>query len=151
LSQSEFVDTFAQFRSAGSTPDEAVKLATKKINESYVKFDGIKVKDPATIYSRFDEDSWIGASKKYYESKVGPIPKGQKVAPIADRETRRLIASGEAPSFGLYLYVNEKEPPIAVFDKETGQPVRVYESPEMKSKPKPDIPVGSKEYYMRFK
>ena len=151
MAQSEFIDTYAQFRTAGSTPDEAVKLAKNKINESFVKFDGMKIKDPATIYSRFDEDSWIKASKGYYEQKIGPLPAGQKVAPIADRETRRLIAAGEAPSFGLYLYVSEKEPPIAVFDKETGQPLRVYEDPQMKKKQPNGPKVGSQEYYMRFK
>ncbi len=139
LSQSEFVDTYAQLRSAGSTADEAVKLAKKKINQSFVEFDGIKVKDPATLYSKFDEESWVRSARNYYESKIGAIPEGQKVAPIADRETKRLIAAGEQPSFGLYLYVDPKEPPIAVFDKDTGQPIRVYETPEMKVQKRMDL------------
>ena len=149
LSQSEFVDVYAQYRGAGSTADEAVKLAKKKINQSLVKFDGIDVKDPATNYSQFDEESWVRSSKNYYETKIGKLSEGQKVAPIADRETKRLIAAGEKPSFGLYLYVDPKEPPIAVFDKETGQPIRIYETPEMKKKQKQYS--GGLDYFMRFK
>lgn len=149
LSQSEFVDVYAQYRGAGSTADEAVKLAKKKINQSFVKFDGIDVKDPATNYSQFDEESWVRSSRNYYETKIGKLSEGQKVAPIADRETKRLIAAGEKPSFGLYLYVDPKEPPIAVFDKETGQPIRIYETPEMKKKQKQYS--GELDYFMRFK
>lgn len=151
MSQADFVDTYAQYRSAGSTADEAAKLAKNKINETYKKFDGLTVKDPATNYSKFDEESWVGATRSFYEKKIGALPAGQKVAPIADRETRRLMAAGEKPSFGIYLYYNEKEPPMAVFDKETGQPLRVFENPEMKKKVNTQPNSSDPEYFMRFK
>ncbi len=49
---------------------------------------------------------------------------------MADGETKRMMQLGERPSFALFLSHDANEPPLPVYDKTTGQPVRMYEDPQ---------------------
>lgn len=127
--QADFIQAYATAKMNTAKASEAAKLAEDEIANRYKSFNGVLVKDPATSVSFYDEESWVKASTAKYIEKIGPLEDGQKTVVIADSETKRLIQAGEKPSFPLFLSYSKNEPPIPVFDKQTGQPIRIYEDP----------------------
>ncbi len=128
--QGDFIQAYATAKMNTAKPSEAARMAQDEINNRYKKFNGITVKDPATSVSMYDEDSWVKASTMKYQEKIGPLLKGQAVVALADGETKRMMQLGERPSFALFLSHDANEPPLPVYDKITGQPIRMYEDPQ---------------------
>lgn len=134
--QSDFINAYTTAKMNTASASEAARAAQREIKSRYTKFNGVLVKDPPMHVStkQYDEQSWVKAANAKYEEKLGKIPDGSKAVLMADRETLRMKNSGEEPSYPLFISYSKDEHPIPVFDKTTGQPIRVTAIPkEMKT------------------
>lgn len=143
--KADFIDAYARARSQTASLTEAADIAKKEVNNRYKDFNGVKVKDPVTSATPYDEKSWIGAAEGYYKQKVGELRPDEKVLVLVDRESKRLQFEGKEPSYPLFIMSGETSTPIPVFDKTTGQPIRVLPDPKAMKRDRKNIFDGLKQ------
>lgn len=136
LVMNDAVDIYATAIAGGASAGEATEQAVEQLKGRYGKFNGIDVEMPPHMVTSFqDEQTWIDMAQPIIDAHFPELKGRIKPALSGDSVTRRDIQSGKKSSeirFRLN-YMTEGGLPVPLHDRETGHPLYVQATPEMKS------------------
>lgn len=148
----DFMDAYVDARLVSATESEAQILAEKQTKNLYQDFNGVKVKDAVTKYSKFDEKTWVAEANNAYEKVNGEkVSDDIKLGVYADSKTKKQIAEGKYPEYLISIY-NPDGTFQNLLDLKTGIPIRLKEDVQYRTvKKRKVLSVGPMLKNIRFK
>lgn len=141
-SEPEYIDTFARMKTIGASDSEAKSKAEEVVDNLYGKFNGVKIKHPASAIpdptrsgETYSDSEWNKAvdgmvGKGFIQTKFG---KDATPLLMADHETLRLVNEGKQPTFPFAIHLGGDNPDNFIIPRDSdGKPIRIKSGYKLK-------------------